>query len=33
MRWKRWEIALAGSILAAILFCAFPAQAQSALAD
>ena len=33
MRWKRWEIALAASILAAILFCAFPAQAQSALAD
>lgn len=33
MCWKRWEIALAASILAAILFCAFPAQAQSALAD
>lgn len=33
MRLKRWEIALLGSLLAAILFCAVPVRAQTALAD
>ena len=33
MRFKRWEIALAASLLAAVLFCAFPAHAQAQLAD
>lgn len=33
MKLKRWEIALAASVLAAILVCAFPIHAQNQLAD
>lgn len=33
MKLKRWEIALAASILAAVLVCTFPIRAQSNLAD
>lgn len=33
MRLKRWEIALLASLLAVLLVCAFPLQAQSKLAD
>lgn len=32
MRLKHWEIALAASLLAAVLFCTFPAHAQAELA-
>lgn len=32
MRLKRWEIALAASLLAAVLFCSFPAHSQKELA-
>ena len=32
MKWKRWEIALAASLLAFFLVCGFPMQAQSKLA-
>lgn len=33
MRWKRWEIALAASLLAAVLVCSVPIRAQNQLAE
>ena len=33
MKWKRWEIALAASLLAFFLVCGFPLQVQSKLAE
>ncbi|MBR5536608.1 MAG: stage II sporulation protein R [Clostridia bacterium] len=33
MRWKRWEIALAVSLLAAVMMCSVPIRAQEQLAD
>lgn len=33
MRWKRWEIALAASLLVAVLMCSVPIRAQNQLAE
>ena len=33
MTWKRWEIALAASLLAAVMMCSVPIRAQNQLAD